>query len=274
MQLALETIQISDSEFSRFRDLIYQLAGINMSDAKRSLVCGRLTKRLRHYGFSSFRQYLELLSNDRNSGEVQTMVDLLTTNETYFFREPAHFDYLAKHILPKAPASSPLEIWSAACSTGEEVYTLCMHLAELRGLDAPWRVTGSDISTRVLATASSGQYAMSRTRGLPDKHLKRWCLKGVRSAEGTFMVAPELRSRTRFVHLNLNATLPEIGTFDVIFLRNVMIYFDQETKRKVVQRVVGKLRPGGHLIVGHSESLHGLANNLRLVQPTIYQLAA
>lgn len=268
---SIGSIGISDQEFARFRQLIHQLAGISLSDAKRTLVCGRLTKRLRHYGMSSFGEYLELLSDDRRGDEMQTMVDLLTTNETYFFREEAHFDFLKRQILPRHSESTPLEIWSAACSTGEEVYSLCMMLAEHRGLNTPWRVTGSDISTQVLATASNGHYPMSKTRGLPEQHLKNWCLKGVRTAAGTFMIAPALRDRTRFMQVNLIAALPDMGTFDVIFLRNVMIYFDVETKRKVVQRLLSKLRPGGHLIVGHSESLHGLATDLRLVQPTIYQ---
>ncbi|WP_027456864.1 CheR family methyltransferase [Dechloromonas agitata] len=267
----ISSVGISDQEFARFRQLIYQLAGISLSDAKRTLVCGRLAKRLRHYGMSGFGEYLDLLSADRHGDETQTMVDLLTTNETYFFREEAHFDFLKRQILPRHSGSSSLEIWSAACSTGEEVYSLCMLLAEHRGLTSPWRVTGSDISTQVLATASSGQYPMSKTRGLPEQHLKNWCLKGVRAAAGSFRIAPALRERTRFMQVNLNAALPEVGTFDVIFLRNVMIYFDVDTKRKVVQRLLGKLRPGGYLIIGHSESLHGLVEDLRLVQPTIYQ---
>lgn len=272
--VAAESTQvgITDAEFARFRQLIYQLAGIRLSEAKHSLVSGRLSKRLRHYGMATFSDYLRLVTASNENGELQIMVDLLTTNETYFFREQAHFDFLNNTILPAVPASAPLEVWSAACSTGEEVYTLCMLLAKQRGLNAPWRVTGSDISTQVLATASAGQYSLARTRGLPESYLKAWCLKGVRSAEGMFQISPELQARTRFLQLNLNTTLPDIGHFDVIFLRNVMIYFDVETKRKVVERVTGKLRPGGYLIVGHSESLNGFTGNLRLVRPTIYQL--
>ena len=267
-------IAVTDAEFGRFRDLIYQLAGISLSDAKRSLVSGRLVKRLRHYGMDSFSDYLKLLSTTEGRAELQTMVDLLTTNETYFFREQAHFDFLTGTILPGLPASAPLEIWSAACSTGEEVYTLSMVLAEQLGMERKWRITGSDISTQVLATASSGHYPMSCTRGLPERYLKAWCLKGVRSAAGTFLIAQTLRDRTRFLQVNLNDTLPDLGRFDVIFLRNVMIYFDLDTKRRVVERVSQKLRPGGYLIVGHSESLHGFAGPLRLVRPTIYQMPA
>ena len=264
-------IAISDTEFKRFRDLIYELAGISMSDAKRMLVSGRLTRRLRHYGLKSFSEYLKLLSPGNPTGESQTMVDLLTTNETYFFREQAHFDYLENTLLPRFPKGHDLEIWSAACSTGEEVYTLCMLLADKLGLGAKWRITGSDINTQVLATAKSGQYPMSKTRGLPEYYLKKYCLKGVLASEGSFMIAPDLLSRTRFRQVNLNTALPEIGQFDIIFLRNVMIYFDVDTKRRLIERLSHKLRPGGHLIIGHSESLHGFAGNLRLIKPTIYQ---
>lgn len=268
----ISQVSITDAEFARFRQLIYQMAGIRLSETKHSLVSGRLTKRLRHYGMATFSDYLKLVTASNENGELQVMVDLLTTNETYFFREQAHFDFLSDTILPAIPSSAALEIWSAACSSGEEVYTLCMLLAKQRGMNSQWRVTGTDISTQVLATARTGQYSLARTRGLPEAYLKQWCLKGVRSAAGMFQIAPELLARTRFMQLNLNTTLPDIGRFDVIFLRNVMIYFDLETKRQVVERVVSKLRPGGYLIVGHSESLNGFAGRLRLVRPTIYQL--
>lgn len=268
----MQPVPLSNAEFNQFRQLIAQLAGISMSEAKRSLVSGRLAKRVNHFGLDNYSDYLDLISQESGKAERQIMVDLLTTNETYFFREPAHFDYLAGTILP-ALNGDPVEIWSAACSTGEEVYTLCMVLAEQLGLKAPWRVTGSDISTRVLANARSGHYPMAKRRGLPDEYLKRYCLKGVRSAEGTFLIDPALRQRTRFLQVNLNETLPEMGMFDVIFLRNVMIYFDQDTKREVVRRLEQHLRPGGHFIVGHSESLHGISDRLKLVRPTIYRKA-
>jgi chemotaxis protein methyltransferase CheR len=145
-------------------------------------------------------------------------------------------------------------------------------LAETLGLDANWTVTGSDISTAVLATAQRGFYWLDRTRGLPQTYLRKYCLKGVRSQEGGFMIAPEIKRHTRFTQVNLNKTLPVLGKFHVIFLRNVMIYFDAETKRQVVARLVEQLHPGGYFIVGHSESLNGLTDTLRAIKPTIYQL--
>ncbi|QID16807.1 protein-glutamate O-methyltransferase [Nitrogeniibacter mangrovi] len=267
----MELVAITDAEFRRVRTMIHERAGISLSDAKRALVAGRLAKRLRHFGLGSFSDYLSLLGSGEGRGELQTMVDLLTTNETYFFRESAHFDFLAEQVLATHPAGAPLEIWSAACSSGEEVYTLAMVLAEHLGLERPWRITGTDLSTRVLALARSGHYPMSRARGLPEYYLKKYCLKGVRSAEGTFLIAPELRARTRFAQVNLIEPLPKGEPCDVIFLRNVMIYFDPATKRQVVDALIDRLRPGGHLIVGHSETLHGFSERLRLVRPTIYR---
>jgi chemotaxis protein methyltransferase CheR len=202
------------------------------------------------------------------------MVDLLTTNETYFFREEAHFEFLTKTIVAQHPSGSPFNIWSAASSTGEEIYTISFVLAETLGLDANWAVTGSDISTAVLATAQRGLYWLDRTRGLPQSYLRKYCLKGVRTQEGGFMIAPEIKRHTRFLQVNLNQTLPVLGKFHVIFLRNVMIYFDAETKRRVVARLVEQLLPGGYFIVGHSESLNGLTDTLRAIKPTIYQLPA
>ncbi len=199
------------------------------------------------------------------------MVDLLTTNETYFFREPKHFDYLAQEILPhKAKPGVPFNIWSAACSSGEEPYTLAMVLAEHLG-NRPWQVVGSDISTVVLAKAQAGHYPLERTEGIPPQYLKKYCLKGVRSQEGTLLVAKELRERVRFLQVNLTKPAPDLGPFDVIFLRNVMIYFDMETKRKVVENLITRLKPGGTFIVGHSESLNGITDRLKCLRPTIYE---
>ena len=212
-----------------------------------------------------------MLAGGHHPEEMQVMVDLLTTNETYFFREPGHFHFLRDEILKPRRSAAPFRVWSAACSSGEEVYTLAMLLDDTLS-NSPWEVVGSDISTQVLATAERGHYWLERTRGLPDAYLRKYCLRGVRSQEGSFLIAPELRSHTRFMQINLNTTLPDIGRFHVVFLRNVMIYFDNDTKRQVVARIVQKLHPGGYLIVGHSESLNGINNTVQLVRPTIYRL--
>jgi len=265
---------ISSAEFAQFQKLIYKIAGISLADTKKVLLVGRLGRRLKHFGLSSFGEYYRLVASGDAADELQTMVDLLTTNETYFFREEAHFEFLAKNIVAAHPPGSPFNVWSAASSTGEEIYTIAFVLADALGLDAPWTVTGSDISTAVLATAERGLYWLDRTRGLPQGYLRKYCLKGVRSQEGSFIVAPEIKRHTRFLQVNLNRTLPALGKFHVIFLRNVMIYFDADTKRQVVARLVEQLHPGGYFIVGHSESLNGLTDRLRTLKPTIYQLPA
>lgn len=265
---------ISNAEFAQFQKLIFKIAGISLADTKKVLLVGRLGRRLKHYKLSSFAEYYRLIASGNATDELQTMVDLLTTNETYFFREEAHFDFLTRTILAGHPAGSPFNVWSAASSTGEEIYTISFVLAEALGLNAPWSVTGSDISTAVLATAERGLYWLDRTRGLPQSYLRKYCLKGVRSQEGSYMIAPEIKRHTHFLQVNLNRTLPALGKFHVIFLRNVMIYFDADTKRQVVARLVEQLHPGGYFIVGHAESLSGLTDTLRALKPTIYQLPA
>ncbi len=262
---------ITDQEFALFQRLIYKIAGISMSDAKKVLLVGRLQKRLRHYNLDSFSAYYRMLSRPEHTGELQTMVDLLTTNETYFFREPKHFEFLRDEVLPHHSGPAPFRVWSAASSTGEEAYTLAMLLAEhLRS--APWEIVGSDISTQVLEKARRGHYPMGRNEGIPPKFLTKYCRKGVRSQEGTFLIAAELRSNVSFYHINLTQPISEdIGKFNTIFLRNVMIYFDLETKRQVVQNILPRLLPGGYFVIGHSESLNGISDGLRQIRPTIYQ---
>lgn len=265
--------EITNAEFAQFQRLIYKIAGISLADSKKVLLVGRLGKRLRAHGMTSYSDYYKLVSSGRDAGELQLMVELLTTNETYFFREEKHFDFLADHIAAKHTPGRSFDVWSAAASTGEEIYTICMVLADTLGIDANWSVMGTDINTQVLALASSGHYPMEKARGLPPEYLRKYCLKGVRQHEGTFLISPDLRKHTRFMPVNLNQPLPgSVGKFHVIFLRNVMIYFDNDTKRQVVDRLINQLHPGGYFIVGHSESLNGLTDRLVSVQPTIYRL--
>ena len=266
-----EPDSITDQEFALFQRLIYKIAGISLSDAKKVLLVGRLTRRLREYNFATFSQYYRMVASGEHPDEVQTMVDLLTTNETYFFREPAHFDFLRDEIIARYDSPANFRVWSAASSSGEEIYTLAMVLAE--NLDsAPWEVVGSDISTRVLKKAATGHYSLERTSGIPKGFMEKYCLKGIRSNAGTFLIAPELRQKTSFYQINLmNPITASIGDFEVIFLRNVMIYFDLETKAKVVRNLLPRLKSGGHLIIGHSETLNGICDGLNPVRPTIYR---
>lgn len=261
---------LKDQEFSQFQQLIYQLAGISLPPSKNALVSGRLAKRLTHYGLDSFGDYFRLLSDAKNSDELQVAVNLLTTNETYFFREPKHFDFLRDNVLPVHKPGQNFRVWSAACSSGEEPYSIAMVLADHLG-DAPWEVVASDISTRVLDRARTGHYAMDRIEGISKEHRSRYCLKGINSQENTLLVDKKLRSRVNFMQVNLNQSLPALGVFDLVFLRNVMIYFDQETKRQIVQRMLPLLKPGGHFLIGHSESLNGVVDTLHPLSPSIYR---
>ncbi len=259
---------LSDAELHGFSRLMMDAAGIMLPLSKKALVGGRLGRRLQALGLSSFTHYLAHIQRD--GPERQRAIDLLTTNETYFFREPRHFAYLAEHILPRHDASRPFRVWSAACSSGEEPYSVAMLLSEHLG-SRVWEIVASDISTRVLEQARRGIYPMERADKIPLPYLKAYCLKGVGAQEGQFLIQEALRARITFRELNLNAPLPDMGQFDLVLLRNVMIYFDAATKRGVCGRIEQVLRPGGHLFVGHSETLNGLESRLRMVQPAVYR---
>ena len=259
---------ILDAEFKLFQNLMYDDAGVWLAPRKKSLVSGRLAKRLKAWGCESFRAYYKVLESDPE--ERQLAIDLLTTNETYFFREPRHFDFLRDKVLPAHPRGRAFRVWSAACSSGEEVYTLGMVLADGLGHDN-WSVLGSDLNTQVIAKARAGHYGLARTEGIPREYLRRFCLKGVGKQAGTFLVGHSLREKAEFRQINLNKALPHIEPFDVIFLRNVMIYFPTETKAQVVRRVLGLLKPGGYFFIGHSESLTGISAGLQAVQPAVYR---
>jgi chemotaxis protein methyltransferase CheR len=261
---------LHDQEFLQFSDMIYRIAGISMSASKKQLVSSRLAKRLRHHKFMSYGDYFRYITSHNGKAELQVAVDSLTTNETHFFREPKHFDFLRNRVIPEHKSGSPLRIWSAACSSGEEPYSIAMLLDEMLGA-APWEVVASDISSQVLDKAKKGLYPAERIPEISKNYLNRYCLKGVGEHQGTMLIEPFLREKVRFMPHNLTEAAPRLGEFDVIFLRNVMIYFDQETKRQVVSRLLPLLRPGGYFLVGHSESLNGVTDQVRLVQPAVYR---
>ncbi|MDO9140665.1 MAG: protein-glutamate O-methyltransferase CheR, partial [Methylobacter sp.] len=204
---------LQEHEFKQFRDLIYRIAGISMSPAKKPLVTSRLAKRLRHYGLSSYGEYFGMITAADGKAELQMAVDLLTTNETHFFREPKHFDFLRQHILPTRQPGKPLRIWSAACSSGEEPYSIAMQLDEVLGV-APWEIVASDLSTRVLETARSGLYPIDRMLEIPPFYLSNYCLKGTGSQEGTLLIERKLRERVQFMQHNLTEAPPKLGEFD------------------------------------------------------------
>ncbi len=234
------------------------------------MVASRLAKRLLHYGLQTYGQYYQLLNSGRHPHEFQLMVNILTTNETYFFREPKHFDFLQEQII-RPWRGDNFRLWSAASSTGEESYSIGMTLAEGLGM-RKWEIFGSDVNTEVLETAQRGVYLMDRLDNMDKRYLDKYCLKGVRSQDGYFRVDEKIRNRVSFGQINLKTSLPKsLGQFDVIFLRNVLIYFDTETKQDIVQRVISALKPGGYFFISHSETLHSIKTELSMVTPSVYR---
>jgi chemotaxis protein methyltransferase CheR len=263
-------VVLQDQEFSKFSELIYRIAGISMAPSKKPLVSSRLAKRLKLLDLNSYGDYFRFITSPQGKDELQMTVDMLTTNETHFFREPKHFDFLRQRIIPERRKGMAFRVWSAACSSGEEPYSIAMVLDDLLA-SQPWEILASDISTRIVDKARSGIYPMERLPEIPKPYLNRYCLKGVGEYDGTLLVEKFLRDRVRFMLHNLTEVPPKLGEFDVIFLRNVMIYFDQETKQKVVARLLPLLRPGGYFFVGHSESLNGVTDAVKPIAPAIYK---
>lgn len=267
-----EIVPLGDEEFERFRRFIYERAGISLAPHKRQMVSARLQRRLRDLGLRSFTAYLERVAQPGHDLERQHLVDLLTTNETYFYREPAHFEFLREQVLPRYRGRQ-FRAWSAACSSGEEVYTLAMTLAEGLGMDY-WEILGTDISSRVLDQARRALYPLERAKHLPRDWLAKYCLKGVRTQAGNLLIDPKLKSRVRWAPHNLMQPLKETGGFDLVLLRNVMIYFDLPTKQRVLDALSRSIAPGGYLVISHVESLQGLRTSLQLVRPSVFRKLA
>lgn len=268
----VQRLPLSDTHFKRISQLIYQRAGIVLADHKREMVYNRLVRRLRTLNINDFGHYLALLENDVNSAEWQAFVNALTTNLTAFFREAHHFPILAEHAARRAGNFS---VWCAAASTGEEPYSLAMTLADTFGKGpGKFQVHASDIDTQVLEKALAGVYRQEELRTLSQQQLQRFFLRGTGPHEGMVRVRTELKNMVSFAQLNLLGnewTLP--GTFDAIFCRNVMIYFDKETQEKILRRFVPLLKPGGLLFAGHSENFSQISKEFYLRGQTVYGLA-
>jgi chemotaxis protein methyltransferase CheR len=267
-------------ELRQLRKLVYDEAGIHLPDAKLALVEARLARRLRELGMHSYEQYCELVLAPEGEGERVQMLDCITTNETHFFREVKHFDYLEAVVFPRWQAQAEagerqrrIRAWSAACSTGEEPYTLAMCLLSTFPSESGWHldILASDISTRVLRRAHSATWPIDKAKEIPEKYLKRFMLRGFGEHEGELRCGPELRSLVRFSRINLSTPpYPIAGQLDLIFCRNVLIYFDAASRAKVIDALLDRLSPTGFLIVGHSESLHNVTRRAMLVAPGIY----
>ena len=260
----------TDADFSRVQALIYQRAGINLHDGKHAMVYSRLSRRLRETGYTSFRDYLTWLEN-HDGPEWQEFVNALTTNLTAFFREQHHFEIFAT-LLKSRPASTPWRVWCNAASTGEEPYSIVMTAFESLGNNASFKLTASDIDSKVLASASQGVYRLENLKGLSQERLQRFFMRGKDSNAGLIRVKPELRKAIDFLSVNLiRDDWPFKEPFDVVFCRNVMIYFDAPTQRKVLERIHRVLKPGGMLFVGHAENFSESRDLFTLRGKTVYE---
>ena len=263
-------VSLHDKEFEQISRWVYDIAGIRLTDSKKALVSSRLNSRLRELHLSSFQQYIDVITNTKDpqaTVERQKAINLLTTNETFFFREEAHFDFIREVILPLKQGRK-IRCWSAASSTGEEAYSLAMTLAQYH--QGPWEIVGTDINADVIANARRGVYPMIRADHITKALLYQYCLKGTGSKAGTFRLNKSIRQHVMFQQANLQQLPDSLGSFDVVFLRNVMIYFDMPSKQQVISNVLQHMKPGAYLLIGHAESLNGINSKLNLIRPSIY----
>lgn len=269
---------LGDADFRRLAGFIESELGIRMPDTKRVMLESRLQKRIRHFGMSGFTEYVDFVfSPQGRESELINMIDAVTTNKTDFFREADHFEYLLESILPAAAArGGTMSFWSAGCSTGEEPYTLAMVLEEFREANPrfSYRILASDLSTQVLDKAKAAVYDEEKAAPIPMSFKKKYLLRSKDPASGLVRIKPELRAKLSFARINfMDERYPIDGLFDVVFCRNVIIYFERPVQELILGRICRYVRPGGWLILGHSETLTGMDLPLRSVAPTIYSRA-
>lgn len=265
---------LSTKTFGAITKLFQNVSGIKLNESKHALVAGRLQRMAAEAGESNLEAYVDkLLRGGAPAQEMTKLIDRLTTNETYFFREPQHFNDLADR-LAKVPTGQEFLVWSAASSSGEEAYSVAMLMSDVLGLNSqkqPWKIIGTDLSTAMVDSARRGLYPMERARLVPPDYLKKHCLKGQGDQTGQVLISRELRARVHFEPANLTQPLPaSLPLFDVIFLRNVLIYFENDAKAEIVRRVLGQLKPDGVLYTGHAESLSNLGLPVRRVGTAIH----
>jgi chemotaxis protein methyltransferase CheR len=266
-------LKLTASEFQQISELAYQRFGLDLKRGKEALVAARLGKKLRKLGFTTFAEYHRHVLADSTGDALVELIDALTTNHTSFLRERAHFEFLARAANEEFGAISTLRVWSAACSSGEEPYSIAMCLAEALAKTPArqFRIVATDISTRVLDTARRGVYPAARFDDVPEPWRRAHLLRGQGESHGFYKVKPALAQRIEFERLNLIEPFPKRELFHVIFCRNVMMYFDKATQQDIVQRLSGHLERGGYLFVGHSESLTGVEHALHYVRPATYR---
>lgn len=266
------SLKLSSRQFDIISRLVYQVSGIDLHEGKEELVKARLIKRLRHLKIFGFDHYLKYLAKDKSGSEIRAMVDVLTTNKTNFFRESEHLDYLRDEIITGL-GNDQIRLWSAGCSSGEEPYsiaiTLCEAIPDIGKCDI--KILATDISDRMMEQARQGLYGEDTLKGMPPQLKRKYFQKAEAGIGHRYRVVPLLQSMVCFAKLNLMDEWPMRGLFDVIFCRNVMIYFDKQTQEKLVKRFWSQLRAGGYLMVGHSESLTFMAHDYRYIKPAVYQ---
>lgn len=262
---------LSPREFQQISDLAYRTCGINLKNGKQDLIQARLGKIIRQGRFGSFNKYYEHVVADQTGQELIGLLDALTTNFTSFLREPSHFEFLRQTILPEL--KGPIRIWSAACSTGEEPFSIAFSALEELGIQAAdrIRILASDISACSLQTAGQAAYPAERFREIPPDWLPKYLLRGCGRQEGWYRVKPLVRRMIKFRRLNLMETFRPALLFHVIFCRNAMIYFDKPTQVELVSRLSACLEPGGYLLIGHSETLNGMQHPYQYVKPSVYR---
>jgi len=262
---------LSKKSFDKVTSIFHDVSGIRLGDHKLALVSGRLQRLAQEAGETDVDRYVDRLVNGSFSGqEMRRVIDRLTTNETYFFREPQHFEDLERRVSDSKTSSDELLVWSGASSSGEEGYSIAMLLAEKAGR-RPWRVIGTDLSSAMVVSARRGLYPLERARLVPAEYLKKYCRKGTGEYDGQLLISGQLRERVSFLEANLMQKLPdELPLFDVIFLRNVLIYFDNKAKEQIIRNVVTKLKQGGVLYTGHAESVSMLNVPLRSLGTAIH----
>jgi len=260
---------LSPREFEQIRTLAHRTFGLDLKAGKEELVSARLRKLVRSGGFRSFQEYYQHIVEDSTGKALAGMIDALATNHTAFLREPDHFQFFREQIVPRLAERDVVEVWSAACSTGEEIWTLACLLNEALP-SRRFRITATDISHKALRFASAATYPKDRCRDVPAAWLSRYFVAEGRPAQ-SYHVAPAIRSQVQFQRINLVERLPWPHQYPVIFCRNVMIYFDRATQERVVQQLSEHLEPGGYLFVGHAESLTRVSHGLDYVQPAIYR---
>ncbi len=274
-------VRLTQTEFREIADLAYDRFGLDLKRGKEALVAARLGKKLRQFGFRSFAEYYRHVLADPTGEALIELIDALTTNHTSFLRERAHFEFLARAAHQELRQVSALRLWSAACSSGEEPYSIAMCLSEaLARTPTPrpapqaarqFRILATDISTRVLAAARRAVYPAGRFDDVPEAWRRAYLLRGRGESQGFYKIKPELAETVEFARLNLIEPFPAREPFQVIFCRNVMMYFDKATQQNIVQRLAQCLARGGYLFVGHSESLTGVEHGLEYVCPAVYR---